>query len=44
MDPDNRDALPGPSTTEHVLPFITKYFKGVATTPSIYEACMYTVS
>ncbi len=43
VDPDARDALPGPSTTDLVRPFVQRHFKGVQTTPSIYEACMYTV-
>ncbi|XP_064395322.1 peroxisomal sarcosine oxidase-like isoform X1 [Halichondria panicea] len=44
VDPDARDALPGPSTTDLVRPFVQRHFKGVQTTPSIYEACMYTES
>ena len=43
VDPDNRDASPAPSTAESVANFIKTYFKGVSTTPSIYEACLYTV-
>ena len=43
MDPDNRDCG---SVTKMKLTstFISSYFKGVATTPSIVEPCMYTVS
>ena len=44
VDPDARDTVPGTYTTHLVRPIIEKLFKGVATTPSVFEACMYTVS
>ena len=44
VHPDHRDANPTPNTTEIVGKFIHDHFKGVSTTPSIYEACLYTVS
>ena len=41
VDPDERDAEPQPKTVEFVSKFIGKHLKGVATTPSIFEICMY---
>ena len=43
IDPDHRDAIALPYSTEKVSRFIKKFFKGVSFTPSIFEACIYTV-
>ena len=46
MTPDNRDADPfaATSTIKKTAAFIGQFFRGVSTTPSIIEPCMYTVS
>ena len=44
VNPNHRDADTLASTAEDVSSFIHEYFKGVSTTPSISELCMYTVS
>lgn len=44
VDPDHRDADPAPKTAEIVANTIKAHFKGISTTPAIYEPCMYTVS
>ena len=43
IDPDHRDTITTPYSTEKVSRFIKTFFKGVAFTPSIYEACILTV-
>ena len=43
IDPDHRDAISLPYSTERVSRFIKTFFKGVSFTPSIFEACIYTV-
>ncbi len=43
VDPDSRDEQISPRV-EDIQPYVAKYFKGVSTTPSIYEACIITVS
>ena len=43
IDPDHRDAISLPYSTEKVSRFIKTFFKGVSFTPSIFEACIYTV-
>ena len=43
VEPDNRDTNPFPYSTEKVSKFIRTFFKGVSHTPSIFEACMFTV-
>ncbi len=42
VDPDSRDEPLSPRV-EDIIPYVAKYFKGVSTTPSIYEACIITV-
>ena len=44
VDPDNRDESPVLPVMKSVSEFIGKFFKGVATNPSIHEPCLYTVS
>ena len=44
VDPDHRDAEPTAQSIPKVLEFIEKHFKGISTTPSIVESCLYTVS
>ncbi|XP_064399922.1 peroxisomal sarcosine oxidase-like isoform X2 [Halichondria panicea] len=41
VDPDSRDEQISPRV-EDIQPYVAKYFKGVSTTPSIYEACIIT--
>ena len=43
VDPDSRDEQISPRVDD-IQPYVAKYFKGVSTTPSIYEACIITVS
>ena len=43
IDPDHRDADPTASCVKEVSAFIQTYLKGISTTPSISEMCMYTV-
>ena len=43
IDPDHCDAISLPYSTEKVSRFIKTFFKGVSFTPSIFEACIYTV-
>ncbi len=42
VDPDKRDEPLSPRVKD-IKPYVAKYFKGVSTTPSIYEACIFTV-
>ena len=44
VDPDHRDVDPTTQSIPTVSQFIGKYFKGINTTPSIVESCLYTVS
>ena len=44
IDPDHRDADSTASGVKEVSAFIQTFFKGISTTPSISEMCMYTVS
>ena len=43
-DPDQRDFRESFTSPSVVSNFISKYFRGVAATPSIVEPCLYTVS
>ena len=43
-DPDHRDAVLLPHTIETVSKFITRFLKGVSTTPSSCKPCLYSVS
>ena len=43
IDPDNRDTSPFPYSTDKVSNFLRTFFKGVSHTPSIFEACIFTV-
>ena len=42
VDPDSRDEQFSPRVDD-IQPYVAKYFKGMSTTPSIYEACIITV-
>ncbi len=44
VDPDHRDADVAFTNAKVTSEFISRFFKGVAKTPSIVEPCMYTVS
>ena len=44
IDPDHRDSVPFPHTVESVSKFISRYLKGVSTTPSVCGPCLYSES
>ena len=44
VDPDDRDGGKALNTLKETSGFVSEFFKGVASTPSILEPCLLTVS